>query len=228
MARLILLRHGQSMWNEKNLFTGWVDVPLSLKGIKEAEACAGLMKDIPIDIAFSSTLVRGVMTAMLVLAEQSSGKVPVLMHESGKLKEWGEIYSEETKKQIVPVYTHEALNERMYGSLQGMNKQEMREKFGDEQVKIWRRSYQEKPPGGESLQMTAERAIPYFEKHIIPFLQEGKNVLIAAHGNSLRSLMKALDHLSDDEVVHLELATGVPVMYDYEDGRFTKRKNGTP
>jgi 2,3-bisphosphoglycerate-dependent phosphoglycerate mutase len=222
MATLILLRHGESIWNKKNLFTGWVDVPLSEKGIEEALVAGRHMSHMPIDIIFSSTLVRGLMTAMLVMAVHKSGKTAVVIHEEGKLEEWGTIHSEKMKREIVPVYCADALNERMYGDLQGLNKQEMREQFGDEQVQIWRRSYSVCPPGGESLEMTARRSIPYFQEVILPAIQAGKNVFVSAHGNSLRSIMKVLDNLTDDEVVHLELATGEPIVYEYVDGVFQK------
>lgn len=223
MAKLILLRHGQSKWNKRNLFTGWVDVPLSAEGIDEALSAGKLIRDIPIDIIYTSSLIRAQMTAMLVMSEHSAGKVPVVLHPGqGKLEEWANIYSEEAKKNCIPVICAWELNERMYGELQGLNKAETAEKFGAEQVKIWRRSYNIAPPNGESLEMTAARAIPYFNKHIIPRLKENLNVFISAHGNSLRSIIMLLDGLSKDEVVQLELATGVPVVYDYRDGVFAK------
>lgn len=223
MTKLILLRHGESMWNKRNIFTGWVDVPLSQKGIEEAISAGHKMKDLPIDIIFSSTLARGLMTAMIAMAYHNGGKTPVVMHEKGKLKEWATIYSEKEKSHLIPVYCADELNERMYGELQGLNKQATREQFGDEQVKIWRRSYKTCPPNGESLELTVKRAVPYFEKNIIPLLKEGKNVFISAHGNSLRAIMKTLDNLTDDEVVHLELATGVPIVYEYKAETFHKK-----
>ena len=222
MPKLILLRHGESMWNKKNQFTGWVDLPLSEKGIEEALQAGRFLEEVPIDMIFTSTLIRGIMTAMLVMAVHKGGKTPVIQHERGKLKQWATIHSPEALKEVIPVICNDALNERMYGDLQGMNKQEMRKQFGDEQVQIWRRSFSIAPPNGESLEMTCKRSIPYFEKKIIPELKAGKNVFISAHGNSLRSIMKVLDHLSDDEVVHLELATGAPILYDYCDGLFYK------
>jgi 2,3-bisphosphoglycerate-dependent phosphoglycerate mutase len=224
MAKLILLRHGESMWNKKNLFTGWVDVPLSQKGIDEAMRAGQKIQDLPIDIVFSSTLVRGLMTAMLAMVHHSSQKTPVVIHPSGKLKEWGAIYSDAIQQQIIPVYSASELNERMYGQLQGLNKDEMRKKFGPEQVQIWRRSYSERPPDGESLEMTAKRAIPYFQQHIVPHLKQGKNVLVSAHGNSLRAIIKNIDGLTDSEVVQLELATGVPIVYDYVRGAYSDKK----
>ncbi len=222
MGKLILLRHGESMWNEKNLFTGWVDVPLSEKGVQESINVGALMRDMPIDVIFSSTLIRAIMTAMIVMAYHSSKKTPVLVHEAGLLKEYATIHSENTKAETIPVFCDDALNERMYGGLQGMNKQEMQQKYGNEQVHIWRRSFAVCPPHGESLELTTKRTIPYFEKTILPFLQAGKNVFISAHGNSLRAIIKVLNNLSDEEVVALELATGVPIVYEYEKGQFTK------
>ncbi len=223
MPKLILLRHGESMWNKNNLFTGWVDVPLSEKGIQESLKAAEIIKKIPIDCIFSSTLNRAIMTAMLVMAHHEQGKTAVIIHEAGKLHDFGKIHSEKAKNSIVPVFLSDDLNERMYGDLQGLNKQETREQFGQEQVQIWRRSYNICPPHGESLEMTAKRSIPYFEKKIVPELKKGKNVFVSAHGNSLRSIMKLLDNLSDDEVVHLELATGEPIIYDYKNGSFIKQ-----
>ena len=222
MTLLILLRHGESMWNKKNLFTGWVDVPLSEKGIIEAIEAGKKIQHLPIDLIFSSTLVRGLMTAMLAMAYHKSGKTPVVMHEEGKLKDWAGVYSDKMKEEIIPVLCADELNERMYGNLQGLNKEETRQKFGADQVKLWRRSYNVAPPDGESLEMTAKRSIPYFHSQIVPYLEQGKNIFVSAHGNSLRSIMKSLDHLTDDEVVNLELVTGEPILYTYEKKQFTK------
>jgi len=223
VAILILLRHGESMWNKKNLFTGWVDVPLSPKGIEEALNAGKSIADIPIDIIFCSTLVRGMMTAMLAMSVHKDGKTPVVIHESGKLQEWSTIYSDKAKAETIPVYCNDALNERMYGELQGLNKQETRETFGDEQVKIWRRSFKTCPPNGESLERTTKRTIPYFDDVILPHLKSGKNILISAHGNSLRGCVKDIEGLSDDEIVTREIATGVPLFYKWEDNQFTKQ-----
>lgn len=220
-TKLILLRHGQSEWNKLNLFTGWVDIPLSYEGIQEALNAGKQIADLPIDVIFISSLVRAQMTAMIAMSVHRGGKVPVLPH-LGKLKDWAKIYSPEAEKKTIPVIAAWELNERMYGELQGLNKQETREKFGDEQVHIWRRSYDVAPPNGECLADTAARAIPYFQNHVIPFLKEGKNVFIAAHGNSLRSIIMHLDGLSKEEVIKLELATGVPVIYNYSEGKLKR------
>jgi 2,3-bisphosphoglycerate-dependent phosphoglycerate mutase len=225
MSKLIMMRHGQSKWNEMNLFTGWVDVPLSELGIQEALAGGKMISDIPIDIIFTSTLVRAQTTAFLVMSEHQTKKVPVVLHPGeGKLEEWGKIYGEEARQNIIPVIRSWELNERMYGELQGLNKAETMKKFGNEQVKIWRRSYDVSPPNGESLAMTAARSIPYFIDNIVPYLQQGQNVFISAHGNSLRSIIMHLDNLSKEEVIHLELATGLPILYEYSEGRFTKKE----
>lgn len=224
MSQLILLRHGQSEWNKRNLFTGWVDVPLSPEGIEEALAAGTSISEMPIDIIYTSTLVRAQMTAFLAMSKHHSKKVPVVLHTGeGQLDEWSTIYSEETKNEIIPVICTPELNERAYGELQGLNKAETAKKFGTEQVKIWRRSFDTPPPNGESLAMTAARSIPYFENEIVPLLEEGKNVFVCAHGNSLRSIIMHLDGLSKDEVLHLELATGFPVIYDFANGSFVKK-----
>ncbi len=210
------MRHGESVWNKMNLFTGWVDVPLTEKGIQEAIDGGKLIKNHPIDIIYTSTLIRAQMTVTFAMLHHSSRQIPVFMHKGEKkLEDWSKIYSEEAKNFCVPVFKAWELNERMYGELQGLNKAETAEKFGADQVKLWRRSYDIAPPNGESLKMTAERAIPYFKETIIPTLNEGKNVFICAHGNSLRSIIKYLEHLSKDEVLHLEIGTGVPIIYNY-------------
>ena len=226
MSQLILLRHGQSEWNKRNLFTGWVDVPLSQEGIDEAFSAGDAIKDIPIDFIVTTTLMRAQMTAMLAMTRHSSGKVPVVMHAGeGKLEAWGKIHGHEAQAHVIPVIRCWELNERAYGELQGLNKAETAEKYGADQVKVWRRSFDVAPPGGESLAMTAERSIPYFEKAVAPLLEQGKNVLVCAHGNSLRSIMMDLDGLSKDQVVHLELATGIPVVYQYNSGSFVKQQS---
>ncbi len=224
MSLLILMRHGQSRWNELNLFTGWVDVPLSELGIQEALEGGKKIQNIPIDIIFTSTLVRAQMTAFLVMSEHSTSKVPVVLHnDEGKLDEWGKIYGEDARQNIIPVIRSWELNERMYGELQGLNKAETMKKYGEEQVRIWRRSYDVPPPNGESLAMTAARSIPYFNQTIVPHLQAGKNVFVSAHGNSLRSIIMHMEGLSKEEVLHLELNTGLPILYQFTGGRFEKQ-----
>jgi 2,3-bisphosphoglycerate-dependent phosphoglycerate mutase len=194
MAELILLRHGQSQWNLENRFTGWVDVPLSALGEREAREAGRKLRGRRIDKVFTSVLARAIETARLAL--------------------------EEAGISTVPIERDAALNERMYGDLQGKNKDEARAEFGEEQVKIWRRSYDVRPPGGESLADTAARVLPYWTASILPDLQAGRNVLVAAHGNSLRALAMHLDGLTKEQVLALEIPTGQPILYDIgPDGR---------
>lgn len=226
-AALILIRHGESLWNEKNLFTGCVDVPLTKKGVEEAIEAGKRISNIPVDMIYTSALIRAQMTAMLAMTEHRRKKVPIIMHnESEQAKAWSQIFSEETKKQCIPVVTAWQLNERMYGELQGLNKQETADRYGKEQVHEWRRSYDTPPPNGESLEMCAERAVAYFKEQIEPQLQAGKNVMIAAHGNSLRSIIMYLDKLTSQEVISLELSTGIPMLYISKEGKFIRR--GSP
>lgn len=222
-AKLILLRHGQSEWNRLNLFTGWVDIPLSKKGIEEAVQAGKKISCFPIDEIYTSSLLRAQMTAALALCEHSSGRAPcVIRPEEKPFLGWGKIHSQKTLESVIPMYAAWELNERMYGDLQGLNKQETRDQFGDEQVHIWRRSFDQAPPHGESLEQTAERSIPYFKKEILPKLVSGKNILIAAHGNSLRAIIMFLDRLSKEEVIHLEIATGEPIVYTFAQDKWHK------
>jgi 2,3-bisphosphoglycerate-dependent phosphoglycerate mutase len=191
-ASLVLIRHGQSEWNEKNLFTGWKDPGLTTKGVQEAKS-AGIQlrtQGFKFDVMFTSDLQRAQRTGEIILKELGVTNLPVVKNQ--------------------------ALNERDYGDLSGLNKDEAREKWGEDQVHIWRRSFDTPPPGGESLKGTAERVLPYFKKEILPQLLEGKNILIAAHGNSLRSLVMELDQLTKEQVVKLEIATGDPIYYEIE------------
>ncbi|KAH9295760.1 hypothetical protein KI387_039348, partial [Taxus chinensis] len=224
---LILIRHGESLWNEKNLFTGCVDVPLTQKGVEEAVDAGKRISNIPVDLIFTSALVRAQMTAMLAMTQHRRKKVPIIIHnESEQAEKWSRIFSEDTQKQSIPVITAWQLNERMYGELQGLNKQETADRYGNEKVHEWRRSYDIPPPNGESLEMCAERAVAYFKEQIEPQLRGGKNVLIAAHGNSLRSIIMYLDKLTSQEVISLELSTGIPMLYIVKEGRFIRR--GSP
>jgi len=195
MVYLILLRHGESQWNVENRFTGWVDVDITLKGEEEARKAGLALQTYPIDMLFTSALLRAIRTADIVL--QSAGKG------------------------FIPTERSEKLNERHYGDLQGLNKDEVGEQFGKEQLKIWRRSYDTPPPNGESLKMTQERVLPYFHEHIIPVLKEGKNVLITAHGNSLRALIAELDQLTKEQILELNIATGKPIVYTIDEKTMT-------
>lgn len=190
MAQLVIFRHGQSTWNLENKFTGWVDVELSPKGVEEAKNAGLKLKGYAFDHAYASDLKRAQNT--LKLALETAGHAP-----------------------LSPVYS-KALNERMYGDLQGLNKEETVKKFGEEQVKIWRRSYDVPPPNGESLKDTAARVIPYFESEIIPKLKAGKNVVIAAHGNSLRALIMYLEKMTPEQILEFEIGTGHPRLYELD------------
>lgn len=219
------------MWNAANLFTGWVDVPLTQKGIDEALDGGRRIAHLPIDEVHTSALIRAQMTAMLALSQHQSGKTPIFHYENsgdssnsneGKMAAWAQMNEQADTSQILPVYASWNLNERMYGDLQGLNKQETRDKFGDEQVKIWRRSYDVPPPNGESLELTAQRTLPYFSSSILPSIDAGKNVFVAAHGNSLRSIIMDLEGLSRKEVLSLEVPTGVPIVYQRQEGNWAQ------
>ena len=190
MSKLVLIRHGESQWNLENRFTGWVDVPLSPKGIEEAKAAGKKLAGFKFDRAFSSVLARANETMRLVL--EGIGQTGI------------------------PIEKDKSLNERMYGELQGLNKAETAKKFGDEQVKIWRRSYDVRPPGGESLKDTAERVLPYYDSRIKPYVLKGETILIAAHGNSLRALVMQLEQLTREQVLELNIPTGAPLLYELD------------
>lgn len=198
MSTLILLRHGQSQWNLENRFTGWVDVDLSPQGRSEAQHAGELLRSHPVDVVFTSVLQRAISTA--TIAMEAAGI-------SG-----------------VPVHRDQALNERHYGDLQGLNKAETAEKYGAEQVHQWRRSYDIAPPNGESLAMTRERVAPYYEAHIKPLLLQNKNVLVVAHGNSLRSLVMMIEHLTPDEILNTEISTGIPIIYNLDENLTVENK----
>lgn len=221
MSLLILLRHGKSVWNEKNLFTGWVDIPLSQEGIDEAIRAGQQIKTLPIDYIFTSSLVRSLMTALLALTHHSSKKTPFIVPSDTQQQHMGAIHSDEIKH-MIPLFRSEALNERMYGLLQGKNKQQTAEEFGEEQVKLWRRSYKIAPPQGESLYDTGQRTLPYFQNTILPLIKNDKNVLISAHGNSLRSLIMHLEQLNEEQVLSLEIPTGQPLIYTWDGQTFKK------
>jgi len=185
---LVLVRHGQSEWNLKNLFTGWKDVDLTEQGVNEARAAGRKLKaqGLKFDVAYTSVLKRANRTLDLILEEMG---------------------------QSVPIVHDQALNERDYGDLVGMNKDDARAKWGEEQVLIWRRSYDVPPPGGESLKDTVARALPYFVQEILPRVLRGERTLISAHGNSLRALIMVLERLTPEKILKRELATGVPIIY---------------
>ena len=194
---LVLVRHGQSEWNEKNLFTGWKNPTLTEQGVEEARKAGSKIKSINLDfdLHFTSELLRAQIT--------------------------GEIIQREIDQQIKTI-KNIALNERDYGDLSGLNKDEARKKWGEKQVHLWRRSYDTPPPGGESLKDTSDRVIPYFKKTIKPELEMKKNILITAHGNSLRALIKNIEDITAADIVKLEIATGEPIIYSFSNNKFKK------
>jgi 2,3-bisphosphoglycerate-dependent phosphoglycerate mutase len=199
---LILVRHGQSEWNAKNLFTGWKDPGLTDQGVSEAKNAGKLIleQDIEFDFMYTSMLSRAQKTGNIILG--------ILNHKE------------------IPIIKNEALNERHYGSLAGLNKDDARKKWGEEQVHIWRRSFDIPPPDGESLKDTADRVLPYFETEIMPKVMSGSSILIAAHGNSLRALIMKLDSISSEDIVKLEIPTGAPIQYEFNsDGMVDKKTN---
>ena len=199
---LILVRHGQSEWNQKNVFTGWENPGLTQKGREEAKLAGILINNLKIkfNYLFTSALVRAQVTGTIIL--------------------------DNVNQENVKIIKDKALNERFYGDLQGLNKDECRKKFGEDQVQIWRRSYDIGPPGGESLKETGERVMPFFLNEIFPLILKGENIIVSAHGNSLRSLIKYLDKISSEEIVKLEIPTGSPIHYLFDDsGEILYKKN---
>lgn len=198
MAKLVLVRHGESLWNLENRFTGWVDVPLTEKGRAEARRAAELLVGLSFQVAYTSVLIRAEETLEIML---------------------------NTLGQQVPVIRDVALNERHYGDLQGLNKAETAGRYGDGQVKLWRRSYDVAPPGGESLEMTSKRTLPFFDRAIMGEIRLNKNVLVSAHGNSIRSIVMKLDQLNKQQVLELNLDTGIPLVYEIgTDGRVLSKE----
>jgi 2,3-bisphosphoglycerate-dependent phosphoglycerate mutase len=214
LATMVLVRHGQSQWNLENRFTGWVDVPLSIKGRQEAISAGRRLKEMRFDTIYVSHLLRAIQTMQYILLELSDNRITIIYHEEKRIHDW-EHYSGDRNNEI-PIYQSVDLAERYYGDLQGLNKAETMKKYGDAQVHLWRRSYDINPPNGESLKDTCERTIPYYKNHILPELQAGKNVLIVAHGNSLRSITKYVENISDKEIPNVEIPTGVPIVYTFD------------
>ena len=195
---LVLVRHGQSEWNEKNLFTGWKDPKLTQKGVDEARKAGDEVRQAgySFDKMFTSDLFRAQETGRIILEQMGTPSIITIKDQ--------------------------CLNERNYGDLAGLNKDEARKKWGNDQVHEWRRSFDIQPPGGESLKDTAERVLPYFKENVIPELEKGSNILIAAHGNSLRALVMNLEKIHSEEIVKLEIATGIPLIYKFDEKRIER------
>ena len=195
---LVLVRHGQSEWNERNLFTGWKDPKLTQKGVNEARKAGDELRQAgySFDKMFTSDLFRAQETGRIILEQMGTPSIITIKDQ--------------------------CLNERNYGDLAGLNKDEARKKWGNDQVHEWRRSFDIQPPGGESLKDTAERVLPYFKENVIPELEKGSNILIAAHGNSLRALVMDLEKIHSEEIVKLEIATGIPLIYKFDKKRIER------
>jgi len=209
MAKLILLRHLESQWNLENRFTGWVDVPLSRQGVLMTNEVAEKLAQFKIDVVYTSPLIRNTDTVLRVLGYLN--KYPIFLHFEGKMKDWAKF---EGNGKYLPVFVSEKLNERYYGALQGQNKDEIKAKYGEEEVRQWRRSWGEAPPGGESLKDVSDRAVPFYKKYIENDLKQGKNVLIAASHNSLRALVKYIENIPDNDVINLEIPVGTIKSYE--------------
>ncbi len=220
MAKLYLLRHLKSQWNKDNRFAGWVDNPLSDVGRAQATGIADQLRGQQFDVAYCNALIRCTETVVRVF-EHIDGKYPLFLHiDGGKMQEWGNFNGLGMGE--IPFYVTEKLNERYYGNLQGLNKTESKEKYGEELVQQWRRAYKVAPPGGESGEDTFNRVLPFYQEYIERDLKAGKNVLVVASHNSLRAIAKHIESISDEDVVNLELPFGALVEYEFDGNSFKK------
>ncbi|KPJ54816.1 hypothetical protein AMJ47_03120 [Parcubacteria bacterium DG_72] len=222
MAKLFLLRHFKSQWNQENRFTGWVDVPLLPGWEKKAKKTSRLIFKQNIESIYSSPLIRN-QDSVLALFEYYNKKYPIFIHlDQGGMKNWG--HFEKINNKYIPVYTSERLNERYYGNLQGTNKKEIMKKHGKELVRLWRRSFDKRPPGGENLRMVYKRAIPIFKKYIKNDLGQDKNVLVVASHNSLRALIKHIERIPDKDIINVEVDYGGLIKYEFDSKLNIKKK----
>jgi 2,3-bisphosphoglycerate-dependent phosphoglycerate mutase len=198
MNTLVLIRHGQSQWNLENRFTGWTDVPLTEQGKKDAATSGNALKEFSFNQAFTSRLQRAQQTLSSILQASGQSQIPVIQDS--------------------------ALNERHYGDLQGLNKAETAEKYGQEQVRLWRRSYATRPPNGESMEDCEHRTLPFFKQYVLPHVEAGQNIIVAAHGNSLRPIMKFLDNLDPDAAASMEIGLCTPYVYWFDSGKLVKKE----
>ncbi len=217
MGKLILVRHGNSVWNQKNIFTGWVDVSLSKKGVSEASEAGKALANVKFDSIFTSTLSRAIMTLQLLMLENHDERTLILNHPEGERFTHGVDLQTSILAECA-----EQLNERYYGDLQGKNKDWVKANLGRDRFNEVRRSFAIAPPNGESLQMTVERTLPYFNAAILPRVKMGEVVLVVAHGNSLRGIIKEVMNISDDQIVKLEIETGHPLFFEFFDGSFRR------
>jgi len=219
----VLVRHGESQFNKLNLFTGWIDVPLSEKGIAEAERVATYSKKYDYAAAFTSHLERAHETLLIIAARQK--KMSAFRHESDTRYAPPQKVADISHGKLLPVFPTRALNERAYGILQGTNKEKAAKHYGAEQILKWRRGFADRPPQGESLKDVYKRAVPYFRKHILSRLKKGETVLVVSHGNTLRALIKHLENIDDSKIPLVHLPFARPLVYEYKNGVF-QRKNG--
>lgn len=216
MTKLILARHLKSQWNLENRFTGWVDVPIVRGKFK--------VPKLNFDVAYASPLVRNIQTVLKIFEKQN--KYPIFRHlDKGKMKDWENFTEIKTSKNYIFVYVTTALNERYYGKLQGLNKDETIKKYGEEKVRLWRRSYDIPPPGGESLKDVIKRVVPFYKKYPEKDLKNGKNVLIVASHNSLRAIVKYIENISDEDIINVEIPFGGIRIYEYNKGEYNLRSN---
>jgi len=218
MAKIYLQRHLKSQWNLENRFTGWVDNPISKEGAEQAKEAAEKLVGLNLDVIYTSPLIRNKQTVIKVL-KNLGDKYPIFRYFEGKMQKWGNFVGNGNH---IPVYVSEKLNERYYGKLQGLNKEETKQKYGDEQVRLWRRSFKIAPPGGESLKDVCKRVEPFYKKYIEKDLKEGKDVLVVASHNSLRAIVKYIEKISDNEIAEVELPFGGLVKYNYDGGNYKK------
>ena len=222
MAKLFLLRHAQSQWNLENRFSGWIDVPLSKKGIEDVKKISKRLGKVKIDAVYTSPLIRNSETA-LELLRLSKRKYPIFRHFDGKMEKWANF--KELNKSYIPVYVSENLNERYYGSLQGCDKKETIKKYGAKKVQLWRRGFDNDPPGGgEGLDEVFKRAVPFFKKHIEGDLKKGKNVLVVSSHNALRAIIKYIDNVPKKDVMGIEMEPGTMIRYDFDKSLKFKNK----
>jgi 2,3-bisphosphoglycerate-dependent phosphoglycerate mutase len=220
MSYLILVRHGESRWNLANKFTGWVDVPLSRHGVEEAVNTARKLKGIKIDQAFVSHLERAHETLTIILSRQEM--TGIFLHHDERREKWYKARDLSEKNEIL-THSTRLLNERYYGLLQGLNKNAVRKKYGEEKVLEWRRGYNVRPPGGESIEDVYRRAIPYFMENVMPLLRDGKNVIIVSHGNVMRTILKHIEDIPAGQLPYLDLPSAMPLIYRYSKRGFSHR-----
>jgi 2,3-bisphosphoglycerate-dependent phosphoglycerate mutase len=220
MAKLFLLRHLKSQWNLENRFAGWSDNPLSKEGSDTAKNVAGGLIGQNFDVIYTSPLIRNMQTVIKILRNVPGDKYPFFIHlDGGKMQKWGN-YTDIGKNDL-PTFVSEKLNERYYGKLQGLNKEETAKKYGEKQVHLWRRSYDVAPPGGESLKDVIKRTTPFYKKIIEKDLKSGKNVLVVASHNSLRAIVKYIENIPNEKIIDLELPFGALIKYDFDGNKYS-------